>query len=247
MASILDLFNNNNAQTAANAQTSAIQTGLAQGQNAINQGQTNANATYATGLAPTTANLATDQSGQTQYANALGLNGTAGAQSAVANWQATNPGYQAILQQGSNNVLRNQAKTGNLASGATDVDLQTLGQTQADQTYQQYLANLQPFIGASTANAGTAANLASNQATNQATAGNTLANLDFGANQSIGNAQASAALANQTAAANQFSALTGLLGGAAGVGGANSSGIAGLGSTIGKVGSSLASGIMSFV
>jgi hypothetical protein len=208
MASIFDLFSNTNAQDAANAQTSAIQTGQTQALGALNTGLNTATNTANAGGAATNTNLATDQAGQTALANALGLNGTAGSQSAVANWQATNPAYQAQLQQGSNNVLRNQAATGNLASGATDVDLQTLGQNQANATYQQYLTNLQPYTAASTANAATAATTGSNLAALQNANYGQQASLDYGANTSIGNAQANADLANNAAAANQLGALT---------------------------------------
>jgi hypothetical protein len=208
LASILDLFNNNNAQDAANAQIAGINTGQTQALGALNAGLNTATNTATAGLGATNTNLATDQAGQTQLANALGLNGTAGAQSAVANWQATNPAYAAQLQQGSNNVLRNQAATGNLASGATDVDLQTLGQNQANATYQQYLQNLQPFVGASTANAGTAAYTGTQLAGLQNANYGQQASLDYGANTSIGNANANADLANNAAAANQLGAIT---------------------------------------
>lgn len=208
MASIFDLFSNDNAQDAANAQIAGITTGQAQANTALNTGLTTATNTVNAATAPTTANLATDQAGQTAYADALGLNGAGGSASAVANWQATNPAYQAQLQQGSNNVLRNQAATGNLASGATDVDLQTLGQNQANSTYQQYLTNLQPFVGASTANAGTAATTGTNLASLQNANYGQQASLDYGAATSAGNATANADLANNAAAANQFGALT---------------------------------------
>lgn len=207
MASIFDLFDNKNAQDAANAQIAGINTGQTQALGALNTGLNTATNTATSGLGATNTNLATDQGGQAAYANALGLNGTAGAQSAVANWQATNPAYAAQLQQGSNNVLRNQAATGNLASGATDVDLQTLGQNQANSTYQQYLQNLQPFVGASTANANTAASTGTQLAALQNANYGQQASLDYGANTSIGNATANADLANNQAAANQLGAL----------------------------------------
>lgn len=210
MASIFDLFNNSNAQDAANAQISAINQGQTAALGSLNQGLTTATNTANAGVAPTLTNLATDQAGQTAYGNALGLNGASGSQSAAANWQASNPGYQAMLDQGSQNVLRNQAATGQLASGATNVDLQTLGQNQANQTYQQYLQNLQQFLPQATANAGTAATagtaLAGLQNNNLTTQGN----IQYGAAVSQGNAQANADLANNNAAANQFGALTSL-------------------------------------
>ncbi len=207
MASIFDLFDNKNAQDAANAQINGIQSGQIEATNALNTGLGQAQNSYAAALQPINTNLATDQAGQTQYANALGLNGAAGSQQTLANWQATNPAYQAQLQQGSNNVARNQAATGQLASGATDVDLQTLGQNQANATYQQYLQNLQPFLGQSTQNAATAAGVNTAQAGTQTGVAGQQASLDYGALTSQGNAQANADLANNQAAANQLGAL----------------------------------------
>lgn len=207
MASIFDLFDNNNAQAAANAQITGITAGQTQANTALNTGLTTATNTATAGGAPTITNLATDQTGQSAYADALGLNGPAGNAAAVQNFQ-TGPGYQFQLNQGTQNVLRNQAATGNLASGATDVDLQTLGQGQANQSWQQYLAGLQPFIGASTANAGTAASTGTQLAGLQNANYGQQASLDYGANTSIGNANANADLANNAAAANQLGALT---------------------------------------
>lgn len=206
MASIFDLFNNNNAQDAANAQIAGIQQGQTQANTALNQGLTTATNTATAGTAPTLTNLATDQAGQTAYANATGANGPAGNAAAIQNFQ-TGPGYQFQLDQGSQNVLRNQAATGQLASGATDVDLQNYGQGQANQAYQQYVQNLQPFIGASTANAGTAAGAGTALAGLQNANYGQQASLDYGAATSQGNAQANADLANNAAAANQLGAL----------------------------------------
>ena len=60
-----------------------------------------------------------------------------------------NPAFQFQLQQGDQNVLRNAAQTGTLASGNTLNALQTQGQGLANSTYQQYVNNLQPYLGAS--------------------------------------------------------------------------------------------------
>jgi hypothetical protein len=193
----------------------------------LQQGLTTANNTYASALAPTTANLATDQRGQTQLADALGLNGTAGSANAVKNWQNTNPGFQSQLDIGSQNVMRNQARTGNLASGATDADLQALGQNQANQSYQQYINNLNPFMGASTANAGIAANLGNQQANLQNNNLTNQANLQYGSNVAMGNNQGSADIANNQAAQNALNALMG--------GGSLVAGLAGYGGTGGGV------------
>lgn len=206
MASLFDLFNNNNAQDAANAQIGGIGAGLTQATGAINTGLGQATGSYTAGLQPFQQNLATDQAGQGAYADATGANGVAGNARAVQNFQ-TGPGYQFQLDQGTQNVLRNKASTGQLASGATDTALQNYGQGTANQAWQQYIQNLQPFLGQSTANAQGQGSLYSGLAGTQSATGNTLGSLDYGAATSRGNAQANADLANNAAAANQFGAL----------------------------------------
>jgi hypothetical protein len=198
----------------------------------LQTGLNTANQTYAGALAPTTANLTTDQRGQTQLADALGLNGTAGSANAVTNWQNTNPGFQSQLNIGSQNVMRNQAATGQLASGATSADLQALGQNQANQSYQQYINNLQPYTGASTQNAATAASLGASQANLQNTNLTNQANLQYGSNVAMGNNQASADIANNAAAQNALNVL--MAGGnlAFGAGGFGSTGASGGGSFV---------------
>jgi hypothetical protein len=208
MASIFDLFSNNNAQQAANAQTAGINTGLTQATGAINNGLGQATSSYTAGLQPFQANTATANQGTTALGNLLGLNGAAGNASATQQLQNT-PGYQFTLDQGSQNAMRNQAATGQLASGATDVALQNLGQqTATASAYQPYLSALQQYLPYSTQSAQGQGALYSGLAGTQSTTGNTLGSLDYGANTSIGNAQANAALANNAAAANQFGALS---------------------------------------
>lgn len=206
MASIFDLFDNKNAQAAADAQKAGIAAGQANAGTELNNGLNLATTSYTAGLQPFQANLATDQAGQNAYADASGANGPAGNARAVTNFQ-TGPGYQFQLDQGTQNALRNKASTGQLASGATDVDLQKLGQGNANQAWQQYLTNLQPFLGQSTANAGGIGSLDAGLGTLQNANKTQQASLDYGAATSAGNAQANADLANNNAAANQFGAL----------------------------------------
>lgn len=208
MASIFDLFDNKNAQDAANAQIAGINTGLTQATGAINTGLNNATSSYTAGLQPFQTNSAAANKGVTAYGDLLGLNGPQGNANATAALQNT-PGYQFTLDQGTQNLLRNKASTGQLASGSTDVDLQNLGQqTATSAAYQPYLAALQQYLPYSTQNAGGQASLYSGLAGTQSTAGNTQASLDYGAATSTGNANANADLANNAAAANQLGALT---------------------------------------
>lgn len=95
-------------------------------------------------------NLQTGQAGQNAYANALGVNGPAGNAQAVQNFQA-GPGYQFQMDQMMQNLLRNQQATGQANSGATNVDTLQQASGIANQGWQQYLQNLQPFIGSSNA------------------------------------------------------------------------------------------------
>ena len=108
---------------------------------------------YASALQPYLQNYNQAQGGVTQLQNALGFGGSAGTNSALSTLQNT-PGYQFALNQGSQHVLRNAAQTGSLASGNTLKALQTQGQGQAEQTYNNYVSQLQPFLGASNAAAG---------------------------------------------------------------------------------------------
>ena len=208
MASIFDLFDNNNAQAAANDQISGIQQGEQQATNSINTGLNSATNSYLAGLQPAQTNSAAANQGVNALGNLLGLNGAAGNASATQQLQNT-PGYQFTLDQGTQNALRNQAATGQLASGATDVALQNLGQqTATASAYQPYLQALQQYLPYSTQNAQTQGGLYAGLAGTQSNTGNTLGSLQYGAATSIGNANANAALANNAAAANQFGALT---------------------------------------
>lgn len=203
MAGLFDIFTNDNAQDAANAQKAAIATGQAQAGSDLGQGLGLATGSYTAALQPFQTNYNVAQGGQNAYADATGANGAAGNARALTNFQAA-PDYQFTLDQGSQNVLRNQAATGQLASGATDVALQNLGQNTANKYYQQYVQNLQPFLGQSTANASGIANVDTGLGTLQNANLGQKASLDYGANTSQGNAQANADLANNQASANMW-------------------------------------------
>jgi hypothetical protein len=207
MASILDLFNNDNAQDAANAQIASIKAGQTQATGDLSTGLTNATNSYTAGLQPFIANTATANQGTKALGDLLGLGGASGNASATQQLQNT-PGFQFALDTGSQNVLRNQAATGQLASGATDVALQNLGQnTATTNAYQPYLQALQQYLPFSTQSAQGQGSLYSGLAQTQSGTAGQQASLDYGANTSQGNAQANADLANNQAAANQFGAL----------------------------------------
>jgi hypothetical protein len=200
---LFDIFSSAPQEQAAAAQQAALQRGQQQGQDLLKTGLDTSTGQYTQGVTPFLQNLGTTQAGQTAYANATGVNGPQGNANAVANFQGS-PGYQYGVDQATQNYMRNAAATGSLGSGNTAAGITTLAHNLANQNWQQYVGNLQPFIGASTANAGGA------QAGYNAMAGNTAQNygtqasMAYGTNVGIGNAQAAAALAPQQASQNMW-------------------------------------------
>lgn len=169
--------------------------------------------TYAGALAPFNQNYAATAPGQNQLGNLLGLNGANGSATAQNTLQNL-PGYQFALNQGAQNVLRNQTATGQLNSGATNVDLQNQGQGVASQNYFNYANQLQPYLGAAnnaaTGIAGVNTGLGNQLNANQ----NTLAGMQYGTLAGQGNAYAQADYANLASSGALWG---GILGGASNV------------------------------
>lgn len=206
--SLFDAFNNNAQSAAAGAQTAGIQNGIGQLNTAFGQGRGSLNTNYSAGLQPYLQNYGQAQQGGTAYGNALGLNGASGNAAATQAFQ-NNPGYNFQLQQGENAVLANQAATGQLASGKTNIDLNNYAQGQANQGWNQYVQNLQPYLNqennAASGIGGLYSGLGNQLNSNFMNQGNA----QYGADTSIGNAQANAQLGNLTASQNGLGAIVG--------------------------------------
>lgn len=232
--SLTNAFSAQPARDAAQAQISGLQKGYADASGLLGQGREAIQTNYAAGLSPFLQQYAASVPGQTQYGNAVGANGPQGYADALKNFQ-TQPGYQFALDQGSQNVMRNQAKTGQLASGGTNIDLQNLGQGMADQEYQKYVQNLLPFLQQGNQAAGGVLQGYSGQGNALAGLYGTQANAAYGTQAGIGNANARADLAEYDASRNLW--------GAIGSGlqlGASAFGASGLPSGIGTAASTLA-------
>ena len=198
---IFDIFNNNAQRAAANSQISGIQQGQSDANRYFGQGADALNLNYSKGLSPFLSMFGQDQQGADALADALGLRGPGGSARAVSAFQA-NPGYNFGLNQGTNAVLAKQAQTGNLASGATDMALNDYARGQANQGWDQYIKNLQPYLGAQQ---GAATGILSGYSG----LGNQLSglyqkqgDLNYGADTSIGNANANADMGNLTGSQN---------------------------------------------
>lgn len=202
---VFDIFSDQPAQDAAQAQIAGIQQGQQQGSTLLNKGLTAAQGSYSAGLAPFQTNFNQAQPGVTSYGNATGANGPAGYSKALMDFAAS-PGQAYQLQQGDENVLRNDARTGTLNSGGTQVDLQNVGQGVANQNWQQYISNLLPFLGQSNTAAQGIGAVSTAQAGTQAGNYGDQAQLAYGAATGEGNANANADLAKYAASGNIWNA-----------------------------------------
>jgi len=203
---IFDIFSNKNAQDAANAQIAGINKGYGDLSTQFGQGRDALTTNYTAGLQPYLQNYQTATAGTTALGNALGLNGPQGNQAATAAFWA-NPAIQSQLDIGSQNVLRNQAATGQLNSGKTNVDLQNYGQQVASQGWNNYISQLQPFLGAGNAAAGGIAGVDTGLGAGLNQSFMNQGNAAYGAQTGIGNANANADLAKNAASGNAVNAL----------------------------------------
>jgi hypothetical protein len=170
----------------------------------------------------------------------LGLNGASGNATALNTLENT-PGYQFQLQQGDASINAAAAANGTLNSGNQMLALSNYNQGLAGTTYNNYVNQLQPYLGASNAAAGGIAGVNTGQANANAGQYDQLAGLNYQTQTGIGNANANADLAGLTASGNIWNAIGGL-GGMKTSGGGTVGG--NLASSLGSSASSLGSSIM---
>lgn len=91
--------------------------------------------------------------GANSYADATGVNGPAGTSRALNAFEAS-PAFQSAQTLGTENVLRNEARTGQLASGKSNTDLDQFTTNLANQYYTQYVNQLQPWLNQENTGAG---------------------------------------------------------------------------------------------
>jgi hypothetical protein len=211
MSSIFDIFSDQPAKDAANAQISGLNSGNAQATGNINSAIGALDKNYTAALQPFLTNYSSANAGQQQLGNVLGLNGQAGSDAALTALRNT-PGYKFQQQTLDDTVNAAAAANGTLNSGNQLLALNKVNQGLADSTYNSYVSQLQPFLGA----AGNAASgiAGVNTGLGNATAGqyDQLAGLNWQTQTGIGNANANADLAAYNASGNFWNML-GSLGG----------------------------------
>jgi hypothetical protein len=232
---LFDIFNDDNAQAAAASQREGIKAGYAKASDALSQGRDALTTNFTAGLLPFQQNYnvssGTLKAGTDALGNALGINGAEGNAAATAAFQ-NSPGYTAAVNAASENVLRNRARTGDVRSGATNIDLSNVAQNLQNTQWQQYVQNLLPFtqLGQQGSQAAASGIGALNSGLGTALSSNygSLADLGYSSETGIGNANANAALAGNAASGNFVNALMGIAGlGSSSVGGSALSGLGG--------------------
>lgn len=208
---IFDIFGTGDQQQAAQDQISGINRGLGGLTSDINQGNSALTSNYTSALQPFMTNLGTAQGGVDQLKNLLGLNGASGNTAAMTSLQNT-PGYQFQLQQGNNAITAADAASGKTGSGNEALALSNYNQGLAGTTYQNAVQNLMPFLQSSNTNAAGVGNLYAGLGQGLNANYGKLGDATYGANTSIGNANANADLAGLGASSN-------ILGSAIGLGG----------------------------
>jgi len=222
---IFDVFSAKPGQQAAQDQVRAIGKGYDDLSQQFGAGRQALNENYAKALQPYTQEFADYTKGTNSLADALGLNGPEGSARATQAFQA-NPGYQFQLQQGLNAANAKAVATGMGASGNNLIDLNNYAQGQANQGWGSYIDRLNPYLGA---RAGAASGIAGvntglGNALNQSYMGQ--GNAAYGADTSIGKAQAGGDMAGYNASGNLIGAGLGLAGDAAKIFGGGGGGMA---------------------
>lgn len=197
MSFFSDLFGSG-YQNAAQAQIQGLQSAQKDETPYYNQATQNTTNYGSAALAPYTGLVSTGNQGTTALGNALGLNGASGNASALSTLQNT-PGYQFALQQGLQAVDRGSAAKGLGTSGNALNAEDQYAQGLASQTYNNYVSQLQPYLGvaenAAQGVANTNLTTGSNLASENLGQGNYVSNIQTG----IGNANAAADTAAQNA------------------------------------------------
>jgi Chaperone of endosialidase len=216
MSSIFDIFSTQPAQDAAAAQTQGINAGRTAATGNINQGIGATTANYTAGMQPFLANYTQSQGGTNAYGNAVGANGPAGNDAAIAAFM-NNPGYQFQKQEGDSAINAQAAATGMNASGNQALALSKYNQGLAGTSWNNYVSSLAPYFNQANTAAQGIGNMSAGLGNSLANQYGNLGNLNYASATGIGNANANADLSAYNASGNFWNML-------GGIGGAKTSG-----------------------
>jgi hypothetical protein len=210
-------------QKGASDAEDALKSGKKHGLNVLKKAQNQYTPEYRTAAAGFQPFMQSGQELNSLYTDALGANGQAGYDNALGAFRQ-GPGFQFALDQANQNVLRNNAATGGLASGGTLQALSDRAQGMQNQEYQTWLDNLFRGSGQGLLGAQGQSQALQNLGQQIGQTGAQKADVHTGAAGALATNASSlgAGLQSQTAAdqAAQLSLLTSILGGGASVLGA---------------------------
>lgn len=205
---LFDIFSNKNAQDAANAKIAGINQGYNSATGAVQTGIDSANNYYnSAGNAWQTLMGQGNQAGSA-YADALGLNGPDGNARAKTAFQS-NPGYQFAQDMTTQATDRGAAARGMVASGNTINAEQTNANNLANQQWSSYLNSFSPLLNQQTAATAGLSGTLGNQANINYLGNSQIGQYGWQQGTGIGDAQAAADLAKNSASANLWNVLMG--------------------------------------
>ena len=211
---LFDIFSGSAGKKAATDQIAGINQGKDEATAAFGQGRDALTTDYAKGLSEWDPVTKTANEGESAYADAMGLNGPEGSARAQAAFR-TDPSYQFKLSQGLAAAKAAAAKSGTTNSGGAMIDLNNYAQGTADQGWQSYIGGLQPFLGQATTAAGARSGIDTGLGNAINASYTNQGQLDYGADTSIGKAQAGGDMADYNASGNLWGAGLALAGDAA--------------------------------
>ena len=203
-----DLFSTKPAEDAARDKIAGINAGLTSANSTLDQGQAGADSLYQQAYSPFASLADSTGKGSAAYGDATGANGAEGLTRAKGLFDQT-PGYTSGFDLLTDANDRRAASRGILASGNTIADTAKLATTYADQNYGNYVSRLAPYLGANQAAVSGGSSILGTQAGADLGVAGTKANLGYGANTAIGNANADKDTAAYSASQNFWNALMG--------------------------------------
>ncbi len=203
---LFDIFSSQDAQDAANARIAGLNAGYNSATGSVNSGLANATNYYNQALTPFSTLAGTANNAYGAYADALGLNGAAGSARAKAAFTSS-PGYQYQVDQAIENADRGAAARGTLNSGGQRANEIGIASNLANQNWSNYLSSFSPYLSQAPTLAQGQAGIYSTLGGLNYDAGKTNANYGWQQQTGIGDANASADLANYNASGNLWNAI----------------------------------------
>ena len=208
---LFDIFSSKNSDAAAAHRIEGLDKAYAASTASLDKGLASANDYYGKALVPFSQLYSQGQQGIGGYMDALGLNGPDGNARAMAAFE-NNPGLQTQMRYGLQALDRGAASRGMLTSGNTLQAEQKFGNDLANNSWNQYTQSFSPLVTLAGTGATGIGTVNTAAAGTNYQAGKDQAGYDWNHATGVGDANASADLGKNAAAANGWNALMGGVG-----------------------------------